>query len=42
MLARQISAEGDIPRSAAVRSAFETGGTLLWFVANWPQLKRRR
>ena len=26
MLARQISAEGDIPRSAAVRSAFETGG----------------
>jgi len=26
MLARQISAEGDLPRSAAVRRAFETGG----------------
>jgi hypothetical protein len=26
MLTRQISAEGDIPRSVAVRSAFETGG----------------
>ena len=26
MLARQISAEGDVPQSAAVRRAFETGG----------------
>ena len=26
MLARQISAEGDLPLSAAVRRAFETGG----------------
>src|SRR6202789_3951510 len=26
MLTRQISAEGDIPRSVAVRTAFETGG----------------
>ena len=26
MLARQISAEGDLPQSAAVRRAFETGG----------------